>query len=521
VIPVSEQLQHLPSYLTAHLQLALLAILIGTSISIPLGVLLSRRARFERPVLLVVNTIQTVPALALLALMVPLLAALRLPSIGFLPAFLALVLYSLLPILRNTVSGLASISPALTEAARAVGMTSRQQLLRVELPLATPMILAGVRTAAAWTVGMATLATPVGSLSLGNYIFGGLQTRNYAAVLVGCSAAACLALVLDAVLALLAAGLANRRRGRVLGAAFCLLVLYGYVTVSLALPLLAASRQPLVVGAKNFTEQYVLSEILAQHLRNSSGRRVRVRSSLGSSVAFEALRHGQIDAYVEYSGTLWTTVLQNSGPLPARDTVLAEVRSRLEDNYGIRVMAKLGFENAYALAMRRARAKRLGVSTLSDLTRCAGDLSLGTDYEFLERPAWKAIAHTYALSFASKRAMDPSLMYDAVHQGSVDVISAFTTDPRIAAYDLVLLADDRGVIPPYDAVILVGPRVWRLDSKSARLLASLEGSIDVQEMRHMNLRIDREHESPAKVAHDFLEHIRQGGSASRPPSGVH
>ena len=203
---MSEQLALLPEYLTAHLQLTLLALLCSTAVSLPAGVAVTRVAWLERPVLGAAAVIQTVPSLALLAVMVPLLAGLGVQSIGFLPAFIGLTLYGVLPILRNTVTGIAGVDPALTEAARAVGMTPWQQLRRVELPLAMPVIVAGLRTATVWTVGVATLSTPVGATSLGNYIFSGLQTRNYTSVLVGCAAAAVLALVLDGLVRGLSAG---------------------------------------------------------------------------------------------------------------------------------------------------------------------------------------------------------------------------------------------------------------------------------------------------------------------------
>ena len=208
--PVREQLALLPAYLNAHVQLALFALLAGTAVSIPAGIAITRSRRLERPVLAVASVIQTVPSLALLAVMVPALSA-GTKRIGFLPAFIGLTLYSV-PVLRNTVTGLAGLDPALKEAARGVGMTSRQQLWRVELPLALPVILAGLRTSTVWTVGMATLSTPVGAPSLGNYIFAGLQTRNLTAVLVGCVAAAVLALVLDGLVRALGSAVLARRK---------------------------------------------------------------------------------------------------------------------------------------------------------------------------------------------------------------------------------------------------------------------------------------------------------------------
>ena len=225
---MSEQLALLPDRLTAHLQLTLLALLIGTAVSLPLGILVTRVRWLEQPALAIAGVIQTVPSLALLAMMVPVLAALELQSIGFLPAIIGLTLYGVLPVLRNTVTGIAGVDPALKEAARGVGMTASQQLRQVELPLAMPVIVAGIRTSTVWIVGIATLSTPVGATSLGNYIFAGLQTRNYTAVLVGCVAAALLALLLDGLVKALEDGVRTRQRRRVTVALAVLAALYGY-----------------------------------------------------------------------------------------------------------------------------------------------------------------------------------------------------------------------------------------------------------------------------------------------------
>ena len=216
---MAEQLELLPDYLTAHIQLTMLALLFSTALSLPLGVAVTRRPWLEPPALGVAGLIQTIPGLALLAIMVPMLAGLDLPSIGFLPAIIGLTLYGVLPILRNTVTGIAGVDRSLKEAAQGVGMTPWQQLARVELPLAMPVIFAGIRTSTVWIVGVATLSTPVGATSLGNYIFSGLQTRNTAAVLVGCVAAAGLAFVLDALVHAAEVGIRTGSRWRIVTAA--------------------------------------------------------------------------------------------------------------------------------------------------------------------------------------------------------------------------------------------------------------------------------------------------------------
>jgi osmoprotectant transport system permease protein len=505
---VSEQLALLPVYLTAHLQLTLLALLVGTAFSLPAGVLVGRVRWLERPVLGAASIIQTIPSLALLAIMVPALAALGVRSIGFLPAFIGLTLYSVLPILRNTVTGLAGVDPALVEAARGVGMTPAQRLRRVEMPLAMPVIVAGIRTATVLTVGVATLSTPVGAPSLGNYIFSGLQTRNLTAVLVGCVAAACLALCLDGLVRTLGAAIFGRKRLWT-GVLLTLLGgLYLFTGVSFVREMRARDGGRVVIGAKTFTEQYILSRILAGHIEDVTGAATEVVSSLGSTVAFDALRIGEIDVYVDYSGTIWATIMRRETAAEGRAEVLDEVRRFLSERHGIEVVGALGFENAYALAMRREQAEEAGIQSITDLTAQARRLVIGGDYEFFGRPEWIAIRDTYRLMFAAQRTMDSSLMYQAVAGGDVDVISAFSTDGRIAAFDLLVLEDERGAIPPYDAVILAGPRLVRERPDVVAALRQLTGTIDAERMRRMNLAVDQDGASPAAVAEAFRRELR-------------
>lgn len=496
-----EQLRLLPRLFTAHLALSLFSLLLGVCISVPLGVLAYRRGRLGQLLLSAAAVVQTIPSLALLALMVPALGALGLESIGFLPAFIALVLYTVLPVLRNTVTGLTNLPAAVTEAARGVGMDGWQQLVRVELPLALPVIVAGIRTASVWTVGAATLATPVGADSLGNFIFSGLQTRNVHAVLTGCIGAAALALSLDGLGKLLLSGIERRSRRLVAAALVTFAGLYAYAGLALALD--AKGREAVVVGSKTFTEQYILAALLSERIHRVAGAPVQIKPSLGSSVIFDALATGSVDVYVEYSGTIWTTLMRKSGPPPGRDAVLEEVKEYLAREFGVTVVARLGFENSYALAMRRDRAESAGVRHIGDLGRIAAASTVGGDYEFFARPEWASIVQTYGLEFGQQKSMDPSLMYQAVARGAVDVIGAFSTDGRILAYDLVALEDDRGAIPPYDAIVLAGPSLVAGHPEVVDALRSLEHTISAQQMREMNLAVDLDQRLPAEVARAF------------------
>ena len=487
----------LPSYLGQHVLLSAAALALGLAISLPLAIAASRHARLRWGLLTLAGAVQTIPSLALLALFYPLLLALSaltrqtlgvgFSALGFLPSLLALALYSMLPILRNTVAGLTGVDPAVVEAARGVGMTDRQRLLQVELPLAAPVIMAGVRTAAVWTIGAATLSTPVGQTSLGDYIFSGLQTEDWVLVLFGCAAAAILALIVDQLLGLIESGAARRSPRRIIAGGLGLAL--GLLLAVAPLAAGGASGPRVVIGAKNFSEQYILADLMADRLR-AAGYAVSDKTDLGSAVAYRALASGEIDAYVDYSGTLWTNVLRRTDT-PPRVALLAQLTEALKRRDGVLLEGALGFENAYALAMRRDRAQALGIRTLDDLAAHPRDLTLGADLEFLSRPEWASIQGAYGLNFKAQRRFQPTFLYKAVTSGDADVISAFSSDGRIAADDLVVLGDPRGAIPPYDAVILVSPQRAR-DARFVAALRPLIGAIPVQVMRAANLSVDRD-----------------------------
>jgi osmoprotectant transport system permease protein len=501
---VSEALALLPEYLSAHVRLTLAALVAGVLLAVPAGVLASRVRALEGPVVGLAGVIQTIPALALLAVMVPLLSALGLPGIGVLPAFLGLVLYSLLPILRNTVAGLRGIDPAVLEAAAGVGMTDHERLWQVELPLALPVVAAGVRTATVWTVGMATLSTPVGATSLGNYVFAGLQTRNSASILLGCAAAAALALSLDFLVRQVATGLGERRRGRIVFGLVGLALLAAWAW-SVAGAARRTGARPVRIGGKTFTEQYVLAEILAETVRSSAGREAVVLTGLGSTVAFDALARGEIDFYVDYTGTLWSTVMHRTAAAGPRERVLGEVRAWLLETHGIRLAAALGFENAYCFAVRRETADRLQLRTLGDLSRHAAFLTLASDYEFFSREEWRSVERAYGLAFREKRTMDPSLLYQAIAARQVDVVTAYSSDGRIDALDLVTLEDEKGAIPPYDAVVLASARIARESPEVMAAVARLDGAIDAARMRALNRMVDEEGKTAKAAAAEFLK----------------
>lgn len=493
---MTQALQVLPSLVGAHLQLTLVALAVALAISLPLGVFLARSPALRGPALAIAGVLQTIPSLALLALMVPVfvgvhqaaaLIGLDTPVLGFLPAISALSLYGILPVLRNTVTGLAEVDPKLVEAARGLGMTESQVLTQVQLPLAAPILFAGIRTAAVWVVGTATLATPVGQRCLGDLIFGGLQTRSWGAVLLGCIAAAGLAIVLDSLLGAMERAKTGRIRawlGGIGGA-----ILLGVASVPSLVSLASSDGPRVVVGAKGFTEQFILARVLERRLERA-GYEVVIREGLGSTIAFDALGDGGVDVLVDYSGTIWANHLGRSDTASS-EVVLGTLETWLAEERQITLLGDVGFENTYAIAVRRTDAVERGWKSVADLSGPSPTLSIGADYEFFQRTEWEALRGAYDLDFSDQRTFDPTFLYDAAKNGDVDAISAFSTDGRIAAFDLVTLEDPEQALPPYDAVLLLSADAAG-DPAVVSALRPLVGQISMETMREANRQVDED-----------------------------
>ena len=490
-----------PELLLSHVQVSFAALALGITLSVPLAVAAHRNRWFAGTILGLASLVQTIPSLALLALFFPLLVGVAtvlgdwVHPLGFLPALLALTLYALLPILRNAVTGLGAVDPAAIEAADGMGMTAMQKLWLVELPLASTTIVAGVRTAAVWTIGAATLATTIGQPSLGDLIFAGLQTQNWPLVLVGCAVSAGLALSVDTAIGIAQWGIEHRWRwlaGTLLGG-------FALIMAAALVPMAMSERDTIIIGGKGFSEQYILQRLIGARLEEA-GYAVEYRDGLGSAVVFSALSNGEIDISVDYAGTLWANEMRRSD-VPSRAAMISAITGWARANGDARVIGRLGFENAYAFAVKPATARRYGLATLADLARVSRRLTLGTDPEFLERPEWASVERVYGMRFGANRSFSPSFMYDALASDQADVITAYTSDGQIAADNLVVLADPQQAIPGYDALLMVNAG----RTGDARLMASLRNLVDsitIEQMRAANYRVDRpdDKQTPAQAA---------------------
>ena len=491
----------------AHLDLVGEALMIAVAIGVPLGILASRTRLAERGIIGLANVLQTIPSLALLGVLLILFRG----QIGKPPAMAALVVYSLLPIIKNTILGLKGVDRGVTEAAIGMGMTPWQRLTMVELPLAVPVLLGGVRVAAVASVGMATIAAAIGAKGLGSYIFRGISLSDPRLILLGSVPAAMLALLCDAALGELENRLDPTRTRR---ASWRNILAIAATVALVALGLYGAwieggpapRADTVVVGSKDSAEPVILGHMIADLVEAHTTLKADRRLNMGGSmICFNALEHGGLDVYVEYTGTALTTILHqppDNDPARVRQTVGSRL-SRL----GITTLPPLGFENTFAILMRRPQAESLGIRTLSDLVRPARTLRAGFGPEFMNRPdGYPGLVKAYGLAFAeTPREMDRNLLYQAVAQGSLDIAAGDSTDGRVASLDLVHLVDDRHYFPPYEAVPLVRAGALTQHPSLRAALDRLSGRIDAATMRKLNHQVDGLKRNPAVVAREFLD----------------
>ncbi|MEW6322498.1 MAG: ABC transporter permease/substrate-binding protein [Acidobacteriota bacterium] len=485
-----------------HVVLVAVSTLIAAAIAIPAGIVAARRPALGRPLVGLASLAQTIPSLALFGFLIPLPV---LGGIGTRTALVALTVYAVLPIVRTTVAGLQAIDRAVIDCAVAMGMTPGQLLRRVELPLAFPSILAGVRVAAVVGVGTATIASAIGAGGLGDYIFRGLAMVDPVVILAGALPAALLALVADGALAVVGR-LADQRqragRRRALAVLAAVLAPVAAVAAWLGAP---GVRADVVVGSKNFTEQILLGEIVAQTLESRTELRVERRLNLGGTLVCDtALRAGDIDVYVEYTGTALTAIHRDEVGGDAA-SVFARVRERYADD-GLTLLPRLGFNNTFAILVRRDQARALGLTRVSDLAAHAAQLTAGFGYEFLERPdGFAGLSRAYGLSFrTAPRVMDLTLIYRALAAGEIDVTAGDATSGLLEALGLVHLEDDRGYFPPYDAAPVARAATLLRHPEVNEALRWLEGRISAEAMRRMNHAVDGLRRDPAAVAREFL-----------------
>src|SRR5580704_2975517 len=485
-----------------HVALVAASTLVAIALGVPLGVFAAKRPRLASPLMAIASIVQTIPSLAMFGFLLPVPLV---GGVGARAALVVLTLYGLLPIVRTTIAGLRAIDPSIREAGVAMGMTPRELLRQVEIPLALPSIVAGVRVAAVVGVGSATIAAAIGAGGLGEFIYRGLSMVDTTVILAGAIPAALLAMAVDGGLLWVERQLSARRHPRSRRRTASVGALVVAVVVLTSGVLAGRSGGTIVVGSKNFTEQVILGELVAQAIERDTGLPVQRRLNLGGTLICDrALLGGDIDVYVEYTGTSLTAVFHQPLSIDPK-TVFATVRD-LYARTGRTLLPPLGFDNTFAILVRGRDARERGLRTIEDAARESPRWRAGFGYEFLERPdGYPGLARAYGLRFLdSPRVMDLSLSYRALAAGQVDLIAGDATAGLIKGLDLFRLEDDRHYFPPYDATPVARAETLLRYPRVRHAIEALAGRIAATDMQAMNYAADALHEDPAAIARRFL-----------------
>lgn len=510
IISRNEQILKL---LLQHIQLTVVAVVIAIAIGVPLGIFITRAKKLSKPIIGLANVVQAVPSLALLGFLIPAL------GIGSKPAIVMVVLYSLLPIIKNTYTGLNNINPDMLEAAKGIGMTNAQILKMVQIPLALPIIMAGIRISAVTAVGLMTIAAFVGAGGLGYMVFAGVQTVDNNMILAGAIPACILALLIDFIVgriekAVSPNGIKNTdghmkvNKRKKFNSKVAVVVSIILVVAVVGFSVFKPKDEKIVVGSKNFTEQLILGNIVADLIEGNTDIKVERQLNLGgTSVAFAALQAGDLDMYVEYTGTGLVNIL-NKESINDPQKVYDIVATEFKEKYDLNWLQPLGFNNTYTLAIRKDTAEKYNIENYSDLAKVSDKLIMGPTIEFANRQdGYIGLAETYKMNFKDLKAVDSGLRYTALDTNKSDVIDAFSTDGLLKGYDLKVLVDDKNFFPPYFAVPLVRQETLKKYPELKEVLNKLAGKMDDETMRGLNYKVDKLGESPETVANDFLKEL--------------
>ncbi|MBW4642271.1 MAG: ABC transporter permease subunit [Goleter apudmare HA4340-LM2] len=487
-----------------HLVLVAIAMTVAIAIGIPLGIFITRQPKLAQPILGLANALQTIPSLAIFGFLisVPFLG-----GIGKIPAIVALTLYALLPLIRNTYIGINSVDPAIREAGRGMGMTDLQLLFQVDIPLALGVILAGVRVATVISVGIATIAAAIGGGGLGVFIFRGISTVNNQLILAGAIPAAFIALGVDLSLGWLEKQLTQQgeKKSKLNRKVAVSLSILSLIFLGLIIFSYRQTAPTIVIGSKNFTEQVILGELLAQQIESHTKLKVDRRFNLGGTfICHEAVKSGKIAGYVEYTGTALTAVLKEK-PITNPQFVYDKVKQEYNQKFQLEVIQPLGFNNTFAMIIRGEDAQRWQIKTLSEAAKYTPQWQAGFGYEFLERDdGYPGLAKTYGLKFANLKQMEIGLMYQALKEKKVDFIAANSTDGLIPALNLLILDDDKQYFPPYQAVPVFNQATLRKYPELGVAINQLAGLISTAEMQKMNYQVDNQSRPVEQVVEEFL-----------------
>ncbi|RIP35942.1 ABC transporter permease/substrate-binding protein [Staphylococcus gallinarum] len=477
-----------------HIQISFIALLIAALIGVPLGILLTKTNKISEIVMNIAAILQTIPSLALLGLMIPLF------GIGKVPAIIALVVYALLPILRNTYTGIAEVDPSLVEAAKGIGMKPGRRLTKVELPIAMPVIMAGIRTAMVLIIGTATLAALIGAGGLGDLILLGIDRNDSSLILIGAIPAALLAILFDLALRYMQ-GLSYKKL------IISLTVIIIVLLLVIIAPLLAQKGEKVTLAGKLGSEPSVITNMYKILIEEETDNTVEVKDGMGkTSFLFNALKSNDIDGYLEFTGTVLGELTKEDLKSKQENKVYQQAKASLEKKYNMTMLKPMKYNNTYALAVKRDFAKKHNIKTIGDLNKVSDEIKPGFTLEFNDRSdGYPAVKKAYGLDISKPKTMEPKLRYQAIKSGDINLIDAYSTDAELKQYNMVVLKDDKHVFPPYQGAPMFKQKYLKAHPEIKKPLNQLANKISDEDMQQMNYDVTVKKKDPYQVAKDYLE----------------
>ena len=483
-----------------HILISLLAISIASVLGIILGIIISEYRRFSGLILGTVNILYTIPSIALLGFFI------TITGVGNTTALIALIIYALLPIIRSTYTGIVNINPLIIEASEGMGSTKLQQLFKVKLPLALPVLMSGIRNMVTMTIALAGIASFVGAGGLGVAIYRGITTNNSAMTFLGSLLIAILALVFDFILGLIEKRLTNHKRVKykinpkliILG---LFIVIFGaYFSLN------SKKDKTINIATKPMTEGYILGQMLTELIEQDTDLKVNITNGVGGGTSniHPAIVKGEFDLYPEYTGTSWEAVLKKEASYD--ESKFDELQKEYKEKYNLEYVNLYGFNNTYGLAVNKDIAEKYNLKTYSDLATVSNNLIFGAEYDFFEREdGYKELQKVYNMNFKKQIDMDIGLKYQAMKDKKIDVMVIFTTDGQLAISDVLVLEDDKKMYPSYRAGTVVRSEILSEYPELKPVLEKLNNILDDKTMADLNYQVESKGKKPEDVAREYLQ----------------
>ena len=483
-----------------HILISLLAISIASVLGIILGIIISEYRRFSGLILGTVNILYTIPSIALLGFFI------TITGVGNTTALIALIIYALLPIIRSTYTGIVNINPLIIEASEGMGSTKLQQLFKVKLPLALPVLMSGIRNMVTMTIALAGIASFVGAGGLGVAIYRGITTNNSAMTFLGSLLIAILALIFDFILGIIEKRLTNHKRTKY-KMNFKLIILGLFIIIFGAYFSLNSKKDKTInIATKPMTEGYILGQMLTELIEQDTDLKVNMTNGVGGGTSniHPAIVKGEFDIYPEYTGTSWEAVLKKEGSYD--ESKFDELQKEYKEKYNLEYVNLYGFNNTYGLAVNRDIAEKYNLKTYSDLAAVSNNLIFGAEYDFFEREdGYKELQKVYNMNFKKQIDMDIGLKYQAMKDKKIDVMVIFTTDGQLAISDVVVLEDDKKMYPSYRAGTVVRSEILSKYPELKAVLEKLNNILDDKTMADLNYQVESEGKKPEDVAREYLQ----------------